>query len=283
MGTSASSSGPGSGVPLVPPWVSAPDSHQPTPTDAQNLEQEGQEGGVENQPQIPLEVAPAGRFRGTRFNLGQYASSGSDTSMKRGLRHYVRSGLGGSKRASQRMARTARNAGTLFGVLHALSMGTTSPIDLGIEVAKLAGRPAREIVDRIAIALSPSDGTLDSEANRQSITQAFSEFLKREPDADLTHLSEQQIELVMELYIANDICGRIELDVGKTILEKAPSVVTAMQRLEQMYNYVRQCVAACFRKLRLKMESTILSQREAIHLTSQIIQNTFNVFEGYLG
>jgi len=180
------------------------------------------------------------------------------------------------------MTRTARNAGTLYSVLHALTTKTTPPVDLGIEVAKLAGHPAREIVDRIAIALSPSDGTLDSEASRESITQAFSEFLKRDPDADLTQLNKQQIELVMELYIGNDICRRIELDVGKTILEKAPSVVTAMQRLEQMYNYVRQCVAASFRKLRQKMKSTVLSQQDAIRLASMIVQNTFMVFEGYL-
>ena len=51
------------------------------------------------------------------------------------------------------MASTAGKAGALYGVLQALGSGARPQVDLGIDPADLAGRPAREIVDRIAEAL----------------------------------------------------------------------------------------------------------------------------------
>jgi len=55
------------------------------------------------------------------------------------------------------MAGTAKRAGSLYGVLQALSNGTTPDVDLGLDPELLAGRPARAVVDRIAEALSPND------------------------------------------------------------------------------------------------------------------------------
>ena len=127
--------------------------------------------------------------------------------------------------------------------------------------------PAREIVDRIAEALSPSDGTLDSEASRTSISWALCEFMRREPEADLLALTLEQIALAMELFIGADICSRIELDVGKTILDRAPDPATAVDRFQEMKRYVRQVVAACFR--RRLTNSGPLSQREAAQLGEQ--------------
>ena len=277
MGTSASSSGPGGGVPLVPPWVPEPDIEPAVIPD----EDHGPEIEVPVVPPLgPPQLAPPGRFRGARTNLGQFAGSGSQQGLRRGLRHYVRTGLGGSRNASRRMASTARKAGALYGVLHALGSGTASQLDIGIDPAGLAGHPAREIVDRIAEALSPSDGTLDSEASRNSISWALCEFMRREPEADLLALTLEQIGLTMELFIGADICSRVELDVGKTIFDRAPDPATAIDRLQEMKRYVRQVVAARFR--RRSTNSGPLTQREAVQLANRVIQDTFEVFESYL-
>lgn len=280
MGTSSSSSGPGGRVPLVPPWVSDPGVAAPSATPVEQGVAQGAANGGVVLPAHPTHVAPAGRFRGARTDLGQFATSGSARSLRSGLREYVRRGLGGSGRASHRLAGTARKAGALYGVLHALSTGTAPPADLGIQPAGLAGRPAREAVDRIAEALSPSDGTQDAEASRQSISLALRELLTREPTVDLTALTEPQIELVVELYIGQDICRRIELDVGKTILDRAPDASTAMRRLDQMYRYVQQSVAAAFRQRR--QQSQALGRQVAVRLASRVIRDTFEVFESYV-
>ena len=277
MGTSASSSGPSGGVPIIPPWVPDPEI-EPVVAPDENQGPEIDEPVI--LPPAPPPLAPAGRFRGARTHLGQYARSGSEGGLRRGLGHYVRTGLGGSRNASRRMASTAMKAGALYGVLHALGSGTAPQVDLGIDPAGLAGRPAREIVDRIAEALSPSDGTLDSEASRTSMSWALCEFMRREPGADLLSLTLEQIELAMELFIGADICSRIELDVGKTILDRAPDPATAVDRFQEMKRYVRQVVAACFR--RRLTNSGPLSQREAAQLGERVVQDTFNVFEAFL-
>ena len=263
MGTSASSSGPGGGVLLVPPWVPEPEIEEP----------------VVPQPAAPR-LAPSGRFRGARINLGQFADSGSQDGLRRGLGHYARTGLGGSRNAFRRMASTARKAGALHGVLQALGSGTAPPVDMGIDPAGLAGRPAREIVDRIAEAISPNDGTLDSEASQSSISWALREFMRRQPEADLLALTPRQIALAMELFIGADICSRIELDVGKTIFDRAPDAATSVDRMQEMKRYVRQVVAARFRLRRT--DSGPLTHRDSVQLADRVIQDTFEVFESYL-
>ena len=273
MGTSASSLGPGTGVLLIPPWVPEPETE---PVDDQRPGKDGPEVS----PPAPIPLAPAGRFRRARIHLGEFADSGSRVGLRRGLRHYVRTGLGGSRSASRRMVSTAGKAGALYGVLQALGSGAIPQVDLGVDAADLAGRPAREIVDRIAEALSPTDGTLDSEASRKSISWALCEFVRREPTADLVALTQEQIELAIVLFISADVCSRIELDVGKTIFDRAPDAATAVNRLQGMNSYVHQVIAAAFR--RHAGNSNSLTQRAAVQLANRVIQETFEVFESYL-
>ena len=90
----------------------------------------------------------------------------------------------------------------------------------------------------------------------------------------------KQIFLTMVLYIGADICSRIELDVGKTILEKAPDPATALERVQEMKGYVRQVVANRFR--RRSADAGPLTQREASQLATRVIQDTFEIFESYL-
>jgi hypothetical protein len=104
MGTSASSKGPGGGVPMVPPWVpdlgppklpqkgkaAAPpdgDGHKGQPTAAPNQPAPNQPAKTQ-----PSPIAPAARFGGARRNLGNFARGGDRRDMWRGLRDYVRKG-----------------------------------------------------------------------------------------------------------------------------------------------------------------------------------------------
>jgi hypothetical protein len=178
------------------------------------------------------------------------------------------------------MAGTARKTGVLYGVLNSLSSGVAPFVDLGLDRTALVGRSARYVADHIAAAVSPSDGTQDAEASRESISRALGDLIREDPSVDLTALTEEQIDQVMESFIGHDICRRIELDVGKAILEKAPAPLTAMQRLDEMYRYVQQSVAAAFRQSRAVNQ--VLSQSAVVRLAAIVIRRTFAVFEEYL-
>src|SRR5574341_631454 len=96
MGTSTSSRGAPSGVPMVPPWVpDAPPFDDQGDSDAAGQHTSGAPE-VPAAPPRPVPIAPPGRFGPSRSSLGQYARSGASDDMRRGLGHFVSKGLGGA-------------------------------------------------------------------------------------------------------------------------------------------------------------------------------------------
>ncbi|MDX8508619.1 Qat anti-phage system associated protein QatB [Mesorhizobium captivum] len=275
MGTSTSSRGPGKDVPLVPEWVpstpgqpapAAPPAQQPQPLQPPPLP-------------APVPAAPPRRFQQARTSLGRFARSGSRDDLRRGLGHYSRSGLGGSSTAARRMGGTAQRAGGLYGVLDALRTATPIPTELALDPTQLAGKSQAEIADIIANALAPVDGTQDGEAARDSVSRSLSELLDADPSADLTNLNAAQIYGVVEGYIAHDLAHRIELDVGKAVLDKADSYSEGVERLQEMKSYVRQEVARAFR---VQRASQPMNRQNAVSISDAILRDTFEIFESYL-
>lgn len=271
MGTSQSSRGAGAGVPMVPSWVDdppveAPSGDQPT-------------GDENEEPTAPPPTAPERRWIGVSRNLGEYAKTGDSGAMRRGLSHYVRSGYGGSRTATRRMGGTAATAGALGGALAGLASGQTAPPGSSLDPALLAGRSADQIMDAVVEAVRPIDGTQDAEASRAAIRDALSELLTRFPDADLLNLTQEQRDLAIERFTANDVFRRFELDVGKTIRDKSPNAITALSRLKQARDYVKETVSAAFRKLR--DAGRALTSGRISEVVRAALQETFEVFEGY--
>lgn len=288
MGTSQSSDGPGSGVPMVPPWTPAAPQDPVPPSQPPNEPPEMLPSGLPPDvlpsvaptvPSLELQpppIAPDKRFGGVRTSLGRFARSGDERDLRRGLGHYVRTGYGGSNTATRRFGSTAQTAGSLGYVLFSTASGAA---DAQIEAAVFAGRSAEEIATAIIEAVRPVDGTQDAEAERTAIHDAMSELLAEFPDADLLNLSDVEREFVIEKFTAIDVARRLELDVGKHLLGRAPTATVAMARLKQMRAYITETVAASFRKLR-EQGQTLTSGRVA-RVVQAALRDTFEVFEGY--
>ena len=178
------------------------------------------------------------------------------------------------------MNRTAQRAGQLYGVLDALRTGDSPPFDLGVSVATLRGLPARDVADRIANALHPPDGTQDAEAGRDAMARALADAQNEVPAADLTAPTAEQVALIIERYVAYDLCNRIELDIGQAVLDKAPSYAEGIRRLEQIERYVREKVSAQYRER--ESQSQRLNRQTAEALSRRVIEDTFDVFEEYV-
>ncbi|MCZ7581791.1 MAG: hypothetical protein M5U21_13410, partial [Fimbriimonadaceae bacterium] len=194
---------------------------------------------------------------------------------------YASKGLGGSRNAARRMGGAAARSGVLFGALDGLSDGTFDLTQLGFDSAGLAGRSAREIIDRVARFVSPSDGTQDAESSQRAVNAALSDLLENDQTVDITSLTEQQIDWVLERHVAYEIVQRIELDVGKAIVDNAPSAAAAIDRLNEMRDYVEATVAAAFRSHR--RTNRLVDASAATRLARTVMQETFGVFEEYLG
>jgi len=177
------------------------------------------------------------------------------------------------------MGGTAATAGRLDRTLAGLGSRTPAPGDKIPDPALLAGRSADEVMNAVIEAVRPVDGTLDAEASRAAILDGLTELLTRFPETDLLNLTPEQRAFAVECYTANDVFRRIELDVGKTIHEKAPTAASAISRLRQIRDYVKETIAASFRKLR-EAGRTLTSGRVE-HLVRAAIRDTFEVFEGF--
>ena len=265
MGTSGSSDGPGSNVPMVPPWVpplpAGPTSPvNPTP------------------PTFPL--APTGRFQSTRLNLGKFASSGDKDSLSRGVGNYFKSGYGGGGTASGRFGGTARSAGTLFGVLGGGGGGAApTPERDALVAAVRSGAGPDEVIGALIEAIRPVDGTQDAEGSRRALADTLAELMAKHPTADLLNLTHTQLNLAIALFIANDVYARFFLDVGKSIIEHAPSVTMGLSRLKEVKEYIREVVIAQFNKL--WAASMPASSGRMVELVASALKDAIDVFEGY--
>lgn len=240
---------------MVPPWVpDVPDVPDP-PVPKEELVTAPDDGNVDDTPGTeasparlppPVPIAPSGRFTGARRNLGSFAADGDKGAMRRGVRQYFKTGYSGSATAVRRFGGTARTAAGLFGALSpGAGTATGSPLDHSV----LVGRSANQIMDAIVEAVRPVDGTQDAESSRAAIKDALSETLDQFPDADLLNLDDGQRIFAVEHFVALDVFRRLQLDLGKVIQDRAPTATAAMARLKEVREYVKETVAASFRKL----------------------------------
>lgn len=270
MGTSQSSTGPGPGVQLVPPWAdplpdvddAAPyvDSEPPAPSD------------VDSGPDL-VPLSPPRRFAGTRSHLGAFARTGDAVRMRRGVADYVRTGYGGASVMARRLGSVSSTARSLGLALD------PSSTESGLDRTLLRGKAAEEIIDAVVEAARPQDGTLDAEASRESIREALSDLLGKYKDADLLDLNDAQREFVIEQFASHEVYRRFVLDVGKHLVDCAPDSSTGLARLKQVRSYIRQTVAEAFRKLR--DAGNAMTSNSVRTTVSQALANSLTVFEGY--
>lgn len=260
MGTSKSSDGSPSGADLVPPWATGTPGNEPE--------------------KPPAGKAPDARFQSARARLNRFAREGTPADMRAGLGRYVK-GHGGSSTAARRMGRASATAASLTAALAAFTRGETvdTPSGQVLDPASLRGMSARDVTSLLADAFGPITGDQDGEVSRMAIDEALSELLEVHPDADLTALTEQQIQEVTGLYLSEDIYTRVCLDVGKSMQLNAPSAEVAARRFEQIREYIREIVSDSLR--RLPQDGNMTTATELGVIVSNAIAETCRVFEEY--
>ncbi|MBX9658964.1 MAG: hypothetical protein K2X00_10385 [Nitrospiraceae bacterium] len=281
MGTSQSSLGSPSGVPLVPPWVPNP----LPPSEDESGEDIGDDTLTATPPSPPLVqtgalLAPPGRFGPARTSLGRFGKSGSADDMRSGIGHYVNKGLGGASSAARRFEGTAQTAGSLYGALSRISAGQPYSPGSPLDPALLSGCSVDEVMDAVVEAVRPIDGTQDTEASQNAIRDALSELLERFPDADLLNLSKDQRLFVIEHYLSGDVFNRLCLDIGKAVRDKAPNYSVALSRFRQIREYVRETISARFRALTVSGKN--LSSQFIVRIGAHALREAFDVFEEFV-
>ena len=280
MGTSQSSNGSPSGVPMVPPWVDGIEDENSSDSSNENSDNDDNdsegEKGSEDKTQKD-DIAPTGRFNSTRRNLTDFMNNGSTQSMRRAVGQYVRKGYGGSSGAIKRFGSTITTGAKLYSALSRAN--SYNPVN-GFDSKNLSGKTSKEIVDTLIEVLRPIDGTQDTEASRDSINEALSELLAQDENLDILSLTPEQCEFVTERFLAGDITRRFELDNGKHMQEKAGSITTYIDRLSEVKNYIKEEVSSCFRKITGSLRGA--SEKFLKETFKSVLKDTFEIFESYL-
>ena len=260
MGTSASSNGPGAGVPFDPPWLDDVEVPNQQKTEKQNE---------------PLVLASRARFASARRNMGEYARSGDKDSVRRALGHYSKTGMGGAQNVAKRMRTSTKVAANFFNTFHSLREDNTFALGLELKELRSQGADANQIIDAIVSHVCPTGGSIDEISCRDSGTAAISEFLVDNPDADICNLDDDQIWSLTATYLGNEVFSRVQMDIGQAFEKQDVSIEDRVIRLNDMREYIQSEIATQMNKLR----ETADKKMDINKLLSDTIRNTFEVYE----
>jgi hypothetical protein len=269
MGTSASHKGAKSGVSFDPPWlddIDVPNSPSEPQPDKKPTEE----------PAAQPAVAPPARFGGARRNMSDYVKSGSPDSLRRALGHYSKTGMGGASRVAGRMQSSTRVASGMYSAFNSLRSGTNQTLANALSKLRDSGADAYSIIDAIVGYVCPDGGSLDEVSTRDSVSSALSDLFQKNPDIDITKLSDDNIWSLMSSFLGYEAFNRVQLDIGQAF-ERMDSLGSRLARLNDMREYLESEIATQLNALRKEGAQKPPSDLQGVIRAA--IERTFAVFE----
>lgn len=247
MGTSTSSKGGGSGSPFDPAWLEpaavgdagvdgdGPGDRDGTDGDGSSdgghspdgTAESADGGGGDTAPNVGAAppalngaefgaFAPNRRFAAARAGMSAFVSGGGRESLRSAARNMVNKGMGGPWRAASTMRRTAQGAGQLGQFLASARDGSDPRVVDWVQRVRDANLSANDLVLELVREVLPETGSVDEESLRNAAAEALGKLYESVPDVDIFNLTDQQIAEVIGLTIANDVCNRMDLQLGQT-------------------------------------------------------------------
>lgn len=280
MGTSTSSGGGKAGSPFDPEWLdqgadglgaagagdgvpdAAPDGDGDAPQD-QDVDPD--DAAVEQG------LAPDRRFMPARAKLGKYLSGGGREALRGAASSMINKGMGGSGRASNTMRGVAQGAGRLGSFLEALRDGTDPQVVDWLQRVGGQHLSAPDLVLELIKEVMPDTGSVDDESLRNAAADALSQLYEQDPNVDISQLTDQQISAVMGFTIANEVCNRLDLQLGQTY-EKLK--YTAVQ-VQECRNDIKEWVHGEVQRI---MEGVAVQRLDPQTLAHSVLQTALEVF-----
>jgi hypothetical protein len=271
MGTSVSHKGAKSGVSFDPPWLDDID----VPNSPPELQPDKKPSKEPASPLAPA-VAPPARYGSARRSMSDYVKSGSRDSLRRALGHYSKTGMGGASRVAGRMQSSTRVASGMYSAFNSLRSGSNQTLANELSKLKESGADAYSIIDAIVGYVCPDGGSLDEVSTRDSVSAALSDLFQRNPDIDITNLSDDNIWSLVSSFLGYEAFNRVQLDIGQAF-ESMDSLGSRLVRLNDMREYLESEIAAQLNTLRKESAQKPPSDLQGIVPTA--IERTFAVFE----
>lgn len=290
MGTSTSSPGGKAGSPFDPEWLKpesnsagaadhggepAADEHggdsdqEPADSDS-GVEVDGQAAAGE-EATADEAFAPGRRFAAARSKMSAFLAGGGRESLRAAVRSMVAKGMGGPRRAASTMRGTAQGAGALGRFLASARDGSDPSVVDWVNRTRVANLAAHDLILELIKEIMPDTGSVDDESLRNAGAEALGMLYELNPIVDIFNLTEAQIHDVMAITIANDVCNRMDLQLGQTYerLRYDP------QQIQMFRNDVKEYVQSEVCVVMERLGSTGLDPRP---LSREVLQAAMEVF-----
>lgn len=285
MGTSTSSSGGKAGSPFDPEWL-APEGSDGTATDADAAAadgdlDEGEESdasiGVDTQTDTAEEsasdaaFAPSRRFAEARAKMSAYLSGGDRESLRSAAKSMVTRGMGGSRRAASTMRSTAKGAGALGTFLASARDRSDPRVVDWVNRTRQANLAADDLILELVKEVMPSTGSVDEESLRNAAAEALGQLYELNPNIDIFNLTDAQIHDVMAITIANDVCNRMDLQLGQAYEKLKYDAQQVQLYRKDVQEYVQS-------EVRVVMERLGVTGLDPQRLARQVLHSALEVF-----
>ena len=117
----------------------------------------------------------------------------------------------------------------------------------------------------------PKTGSVDEESLRNSAVDALGQLYEKNPDLNLFALTDEQIHEVMAITIANEVCNRVDLQLGQTYEKLKYDAAQIQLYLKDIQEYVRS-------EVRVVMDTCGGRGLDPQHLAKEVLQSALEVF-----
>jgi hypothetical protein len=284
MGTSTSSSGGKAGSPFDPEWLSPPQTGGGDTEGAGEATSADDNDGVEGSDDNASEhdgsaaqgaeepgFAPNRRYAEARTKMSGFLGGGDREALRGAIRGMVTKGMGGSRRAASTMRGSAQGAAALGQFLSSARDQTDPRVQDWVERVKRQNLSADDLILELVKEVMPDTGSVDEESLRNSAVDALGQLYEQNPDLDLFALTDSQIRGVMAITIANEVCSRVDLQLGQTY-EKLKYGAAQIQLYR---NDVREYVRS---EVQVVMDGCTGKGLDPQRLAHEVLQSALEVF-----
>lgn len=262
MGTSASGGGASGGNPLIPSWIDQgglpPDPQLQQPAQGTAGENDDDEGGEStensndaNQAEDATATANAlqsvnysKRFQAPRTQFNKYVSSGgsNSTALRSALKGYSRNASGGTQRLARRMTPAISRMGAFYDVVDGIKQRGTTVVLSEFNLESYQNKPVVEILSAFSDIIFKDTGKIYEDTQDDCIVrQAYSDTVIKISEIDgidLDNLTNEQVEVMMAIFVEETIVQRVINDVGNGLTEKNPDIQELIKLEENIHQVV---------------------------------------------
>jgi hypothetical protein len=267
MGTSASGSGASGRNPLIPSWIDhsglppsapPPDQNSPQPENGNgngNNENSNNRNNdtSNNDSQSATAVTSAvgqqtsnqsKRFQAPRTQFNKYVNSGGSNSsaLRKALRGYSRNASRGTQRLARRMQAATSRMATFYDVVDGMKRRGSENVLRQFNLESYQNKPIVEILSAFSDIIFSDTGKIYEDTQDDSIVrQAYSDTVIKISEIegiDLDNLTNEQVEVMMAIFVEETIVHRVINDIGDGLTEKNADVEDLVRLEENIHQVV---------------------------------------------